>query len=274
MSSIVWKERNDKYWIQRPPVHPPLEDFLIRVVIKHGKVHKKRGELYFIPGQSHVPIVIMDSMGQNLEQPPHAIYIIWHGGVIESLVEWVKTNILDLKARLPLSPNVIMAGGGNSISSRLIKPYRSGHQLAENLINRLEELSNWCEVYAIILTVGSVLPRPSDQDEHKSKLFHIPLWKRKQLSAAYVGVNKFIKALNKRNGVKQLPLHRFVSFCDGENDESNPSKRSKSKQRLYPDTEQCRIHLACFSPFDWVHLSPKGDQKVGDVLCKHISPKN
>ena len=272
MGDISWNERKDKCWMMRPPVHSPMKNFLVRIAIRQGRVSEERGELYFVPGQNHVPIVVMDSMGQHFERPPHAIYVVWHGATMANLVKWVKTHTLALKDRPPLPLKVIIVGGGNSLSSRLLTHGKTGNDLANPVISQITDLSLWCEASTISLTVGSVLPRPADHDEYKTKIFNVASLKRKILSAALVKVNKFIKSLNKRNAAKQLPLHRFVCYCGKSEDSEVSYPKSKSKNRLYPGTTLYRIRLACFNNLDWVHLSAKGTKRVGDVLIKHVTP--
>ena len=251
--SIQWRARLSIPWVETPPVHPPLRDFLTKIVIKRGRRIEERGDLFFFPNQTCVPIVVMDSMGQRFERPDRAIFLIWHGATLENLCTWIREQLPAIESRVPLPPRIVLMGGGNSLSSRYLPSNPSSDRIADRAIDEIYSMFLWCKDHNTSITISSILPRPADHDKKKSQLSSND---RTTLCRAYVRVNDYIEELNEAHNLPQLPLHRMVSVC--------------GKNRYYPRTRMERIRLSCFFEEDWVHLSDKGTKNVSRALTKYL----
>lgn len=237
---------------------PPIENFVVKTSIKRGNYNTVRGTLSFPSDQVEVPLLVMDSLGQNFPRPPNVIFVVWHGGKVDQLSDWIYKEVPRIQKRLPMKLRVIFMCGSNNITANRIKLDDTVTSMSEDIIDSLRTLDDWADKEQIKLTLANVLPRPIEQDENGSPN-DSPV--RIFLSKVFVNVNNYIRHRNDRRGVAQLPINLFVEHSRG-----CPAGRERdgSRQytgRYYPDTQQSRIRIKNFCE-DGVHLNDDGTSTV------------
>ena len=243
-------------------VYPPMTDFAVQCLMSgEGRGEKwEIGTLFFSPGQTYVPVVLMDSIGKYFIRHPNAIQIISCGATAANLAEWAKKNIMWLQGKVPLPVLLIISGGGNDLARRHLKRNMSSLLLADRVINAWADLEEWCSEHRIEISFSHIIPRPLEQDRNRSPNY------RKQrilLSGAFCATNDWIEEYNEKRGLPNLLLNKYVEHDD-------KKKNNQLKPRYYPKTTQRRIKLSMFSSKDNVHLSHKGVETVEAALHRYI----
>ena len=117
--SIPFKPRNQmQEWIRTKPVREPMKGVKVRCMLR-GIGHPAKwetGRLHFTPNQKRVPVVISDSMGQDLVRHPTAIQIVREGATVAQMLECLKERLDEIREWCPIKEFwVIFAGGGNNL---------------------------------------------------------------------------------------------------------------------------------------------------------------
>ena len=246
--------------------YEPLTNFSVKKVIKRERHRLEKGTLIFPIDHAEVPLLVMDSMGQGFIRRPYMLFVLWHGGKIAQLKEWVYQQVPRLQQYVPLPIRLIFMCGGNDITAGCLKPLDSPKSFTEDLLDHLRALDDWCTNKGVTLTMASVLPRPAEQDNRKSQN---GAETRRFLSEVFILVNAYIEQRNERKDVAQLPVNLHLERRRGTPRGNRNTREGGYCERFYPGTRQNRMILNCFWD-DWVHLSKNGTKAVWNMILRYM----
>ena len=224
------------------------------------------GDLFFIPDQKEVPILMSDSMCRDLQRHPRAIHVIRSGATTAQIVNCFKSLEKEIQDRLPYKLWVILVAGGNDLCGSNLAG-SSSQRLAREVIDPFQEMDDLCENRGYRLTIAHTIPRPREQGNNTRNLPD----KRKIIADALGLVHNWIKHRNERKNEKPLKLCKFFEHSS-EDERRSAGRKRAARNRAYW-TGQQKIRETRFAD-DAVHIVGQGISSVESALYELIDETN
>ena len=207
-------------------------------------------DLYFYPKQKYVPLLLSDSMCNDVQRHPVTMHIIRGGATAGQLNRCFMNMHEEIAKRVPFKLWVILVGGGNDLCGAN-PASSSAERLAKSVTNNFEELDAFCYNKGYRLTISHVMPRPREQGEKTPN----PLEVRRNIADALNMVHQWTEWRNEKINEVPLILNRFLEHRD----------ESSGRIRRYKKTGQQKIRENRFAA-DGVHLVGQGVEDIQSAI--------